>query len=240
MDIIVDSMDVIEFNGVTSSSLGIVVDGYYTKGIPQRRVSTLSVPGRNGTIVEDEGVYENSVQEYTLYWLPEHTEDSEVLDWLKQDNYYSWKHSNNPGYHCFARAILPTQIINHRNCYHELTVTFNCMPEMYLDSGDEIVILQSSGVLNNPTLQLARPKIAVYGNTSSPQKLTVNDSVLTLNQIDGFTVLDCALQEAYKGSINKNNTISGEFPTFPGGTTSSISFTSGVVKVEIQPRWWTI
>lgn len=240
MGITTEPMDVIEFNGVTSSSLGIIVDGYYVKGTPQRRVSTISIPGKNGVLVEDEGVYENYSQEYTLYWLPDRTTDISVLEWLRQDKYYRWKHSGMPDYHCFARAVLPSQITNYRNCYHELKVTFDCRPELYLDSGDVIITATGAIELNNPYQQTAKPKIAVYGNTTSPQKLVVNGKEFTLNGIDEYTVLDSEIQEAYKGTVNKNNTVSGEFPVFCGGSVSKIGISSGISKLEIQPRWWTI
>lgn len=240
MDITLDPLDVIEFNGVTSSSLGIIVDDYYTKGIPQRRVKSLTIPGKNGTVFEDEGVFDNCTQDYTLYWLPEHTKDSDVLDWLKQDGYYKWKHSSIPEHFQLARAIPSSTLINHRDCYHELKVTFSCKPEMYFISGDFIITASSTIQLQNPSLQTAKPKLTVYGNTDSPQAITVNNKVFTLNNIDEYTVLDSELQEAYKGSINKNNTVSGEFPVFVGGVISEISFSSGITKLEIQPRWWTL
>lgn len=233
-------MDVIEFAGVTSSSLGVIVDGYYTKGIPQRRVTVTSIPGRSGSMIEDEGVYENSTQEYTLYWLPEKTKDSDVLNWLKQDGYYRWKHSDMPEYHHLARAILPSQVTNHRDCYHELKVTFSCKPEMYLDSGDTPIILFAPRQLRNPTMYPAKPKITLYGNTSNPSALTVNSVTMTISQIDRSLTLDCDIQEAYQGSINKNNTISGDFPVFPGGEIFTLGFSSEITKVEIQPRWWTL
>lgn len=240
MGITTEPMDVIEFNGVTSSSLGIIVDGYYAKGTPQRRISTVTVPGKNGTVVEDEGAFENSTQEYTLYWLPDKTTDSAVLNWLRQDGYYDWKHSSMPDYIQKARAILSSQINNYRDCYHELTVTFSLKPEMYLVSGMETVTLTGSQKFRNPTPHEAKPKITVYGNTDSPSKITVGNQVLTVNLIEECLVLDCELQEAYKGAVNKNNTVSGEFPVFPGGAVSEVLFTGGITKVEIQPRWWDL
>lgn len=240
MDVTIEQLDVIEFNGVTSSSLGVVVDGYYTKGVPQRRVSTITVPGKNGVVIEDEGTFEDSVQEYTLYWLPDRTTDFAVLNWLRQDGYYYWKHSAMPDYVQKARAIPSSQIKNYRDCYHELTVTFSLKPEMYLVSGLELITLTEAQSLKNPTYHSAKPKITLYGNTNSPSKLTIGSQVLTVNLIDEYLVLDCDLQEAYKGAVNKNNTISGEFPVFPGGVVSEVSFTAGITRVEIQPRWWDL
>ena len=77
----------ITFNGVTSDSLGIIVDGYSSKPIAKRRVESQHIPGRNGDLLIDEGVYDNYTQSYTIYWLPT-TSPSSVSAWLNQSGYF--------------------------------------------------------------------------------------------------------------------------------------------------------
>lgn len=233
-------MDVISYNGIPSSVLGVIVDGYYTKSVPQRKTNSYTIPGRNGTFLEDTGVYENCTQEYTLYWLPEQTKDTQVLDWLRQDGYYKFQHSDDPEHYYLAQASLPAEVTNHRDCYHEISAKFNCKPQMFLVAGDKEEVFMAAGVLRNPTLYDAKPLIKVYGTTEDPSTVTIQGVTLTLSAVDGYVILDCELQEAYKGNVNKNNTVSGEFPVLSGGKTCSVSFTGAISKVEIIPRWWTL
>ena len=64
----------------------------------------------------------------------------------------------------------------------------------------------------------------------------------TLKAADGYTDIDCDLEDAYKGSANKNGCLqlySGEFPTLAPGE-NGITLGTGITKVEITPRWWSL
>lgn len=233
-------MDIISYNGITSDSLGIIVDGEYTKSIPKRKTTSITIPGRNGVILQDGESYENCQQEYTLYWLPNSTKDTQVLDWLRQDGYFKFQHSDAPDYFYLAQAILPSVVTNHRDCYHEMIVTFNCKPQMYLESGEQVKSFTGSGEILNPTMYDSKPLIKVYGNTNSESTLTINGLTLKLSSIDEYVTLDSEFQDAFKDGENKNSTVSGEFPTLKGNTLNLIEFTPSITKVEIIPRWWTI
>lgn len=233
-------MDIISYNGITSASLGVIVDGEYTKSIPKRKTTSITIPGRNGVILQDEESYENCQQEYTLYWLPDRTRDTQVLDWLRQDGYFKFQHSDAPDYFYLAQAILPSVVTNHRDCYHEIRVAFNCKPQMYLESGEQAESFTAPGKIWNPTMYDSKPIIKVYGNADSEATLTINGLTIKLSSIDEYVTLDSELQDAFKGGENKNSTVSGEFPTLKGNTLNFIEFTPSITKVEIIPRWWTL
>ena len=58
--------------------------------------------------------------------------------------------------------------------------------------------------------------------------------------LDGYVMLDSDTQNAYKDTLNKNNTISApEFPVLQPGI-NNISWDGGIQAVEITPRWWTV
>ena len=80
------------------------------------------------------------------------------------------------------------------------------------------------------------PLNTLYGNGSGT--LSVGDTVVTIKDMSGSLTLDCDLQDAYQGTQNKNSSISA--PSFPVLETGDniISFTGGVNRVEIIPRWW--
>jgi phage-related protein len=84
----------------------------------------------------------------------------------------------------------------------------------------------------------SRPLITVYG--AGAGTLTAGGRTVQLKSLDGWLTLDCDLQNAYKGTQNKNNTIfAPEFPVLPPGE-SAVTWTGGVTRVEIIPRWWTL
>ena len=118
------------------------------------------------------------------------------------------------------------------------TLTFDCKPQRYLKSGERAAALTASGArLVNPGME-ARPLITVYG--SGAGTLTAGGRTVQLKSLDGWLTLDCDLQNAYKGTQNKNNTIfAPEFPVLPPGE-SAVTWTGGVTRVEIIPRWWTL
>jgi len=48
--------------------------------------------------------------------------------------------------------------------------------------------------------------------------------------------LDSALMECYQGSTAQNNQMQGPFPVLNTGATA-ITWSSGITKIEIEPRW---
>ncbi len=64
---------------------------------------------------------------------------------------------------------------------------------------------------------------------------------IQLSRINEYVTLDSELQDAFKGSENKNAdvTLPDGYPKLPPGATS-ITFSGGITSVEITPRWWTL
>lgn len=95
-----------------------------------------------------------------------------------------------------------------------------------------------NGCIYNPTDFTALPLIRVYG--TAPGTLTVGNTIVQIKSVDEYVDLDCELQDAFKGSANCNgNVYAPDFPTLPPGGTG-ISFSGGITKIEIKPRWWTV
>lgn len=94
------------------------------------------------------------------------------------------------------------------------------------------------GVLHNPYAFPALPLVQVYG--SGPGVLQVGQTVVQLKALDGTLTLDSETQDAYQGTLNKNNTIlAPEFPALLPGD-NPITWTGGIQRVEVTPRWWTL
>lgn len=118
------------------------------------------------------------------------------------------------------------------------SIEFDCMPQRFLVSGNETITVTNGGTITNPTAFTASPIITVRGNGKGA--LNVAGTVVTLSSINDRVILDCEVQNAYKGTENLNNTITApEFPVLFTGN-NKISWSGGITGVEIIPRWWTL
>lgn len=232
-------MDMIEFAGVTSHSLGIILPEYYGRKLPSRRITTKTIPGKHGSILEDEEVYDNYTDKYIIYWLPENTSDDQVFSWLRQDGYHKLVDARFSEVYRMARVTSIDEVENHRDCYHETEVSFDCQPQAFLFSGQQAIQVSSGTLLLNPTGYKALPLIEVTGNGTA--QLTVGDvAVSILGNPNGVLFIDSDTQNAYDSTGYQNGKISAlEFP-FLGPGKTQISWTGGITKVKITPRWWKL
>jgi phage-related protein len=119
----------------------------------------------------------------------------------------------------------------------EFDLTFNCKPQRFLKSGEESIPYKNhtGTILLNETGQIAKPLLRVYGTGS----FRINESRLTISAANVYTDIDCELMDAYKGSDNRNQYVSGTFPELLPGenriyTESLLDF------LYITPRWWVL
>jgi hypothetical protein len=85
-------------------------------------------------------------------------------------------------------------------------------------------------------VEASKKKWAEFLGVDVPETQPIGDYAITVandcpvNEI----YLDCDLMNAYNGTTNLNNYVSGTFPELvPGANAITGNF-------EIQPRWWTI
>ena len=71
--------------------------------------------------------------------------------------------------------------------------------------------------------------------------MNIDQHTITISNINGSIVLDSEIQDAYKGTVNRNAdiTLNKGFPEFIPGE-NSITWTGGITYVEVIPRWWTL
>ena len=70
--------------------------------------------------------------------------------------------------------------------------------------------------------------------------LRIGEYSVQFKNIEEYVMLDCDTQNAYKGTENKNNTISAAtFPKLEHGE-NQIGWSGGITGIEITPRWWTL
>lgn len=234
-------MGVIIFNNKSSADCRIQVAHPPGYAYPERDYTITHIPGRNGDIIQDNGCYKNVERTYEVSFDAPNgdfaTYANSVSAWLHSTTGYAQlEDSYEPDYYRMAIYQESNIFENIYNQAGTATITFNCKPQRFLKSGKATTAIQNGDSLINPTGFDAYPKIRVHGTSGA---LTVNGDTITLSSINSYVVLDCELQDAYKGFVNLNSTISGTFPVLKPGS-NTISWTGEITNVYVIPRWWTI
>lgn len=230
------------FNGETTDEHGVVVQFYPDTVHAARSVTTVHVPGRSGDLVIDDESFENCPQLYDVY-LRRNANGTcaaaaNVARWLLSPvGYCRLEDSYDPSAFRLARFVGPLDVDNVLNRYGTATLEFDCKPQRFLKLGELPMTLTAPTTLHNPGME-SLPLITVYG--SGAGTVTVGGVTVDIKSLDEYVILDCDVQNAYKGLENKNNTIyAPKFPTLPPGDVQ-ITWSGGVERVEIVPRWWTL
>ena len=236
----------LHFGSVCSREFNIYVTGVSISGSPQRDVSFLSIPGRNGDLIVDNKRWHNIDITYSLAIA---SRFSDYFDWFKaemlsQQGYQELHDSVYPDF--FRMAIIKAPInpeTIRRNRAGTFDVTFHCKPQRYLKTGTFGMEFTEPTELWNQYGFTAKPIITVYGN--GPGTLSVGNATVEIKDMEEQLILDCDLMDAYRkvgegAPESMNGSIyAPEFPELVGGK-NPISWAGGVSKIEIIPRWWTL
>ena len=104
---------------------------------------------------------------------------------------------------------------------------------------DLTITTQTSLVINNQGLEIAKPIITLYG--SGNIEIAINGSTIfeyTFPSGETSVVVDSLQEEAYLNGIYKNRNMLGEFPKLnPGNNT--ITWTGSLTRIKVEPksRW---
>ena len=234
-------MGVIIFNNKSSADCRIQVAHPPGYAYPERDYTITHIPGRNGDIIQDNGCYKNVERTYEVSFDAPNEDfaayANSVSAWLHSTTGYArLEDSYEPNYYRMATYQESNIFENLYNQAGTATIVFECKPQRFLKTGDNTITVQNSLTIMNPTGFEAYPLFKVTGTSGV---LTVNGNSITFSSIDGFVMLDCELQDAYKENINKNSTISGTFPVLKPGS-NTIRWTGSISSVTMKPRWWTI
>lgn len=225
------------FNGKSSADFGVWISGGGTYNAPARDVSTAVIPGRNGVITFDNGRYENVQLIYPAFISRRF--DERVAGFraflASQIGYQRLEDSYHPDEYRMALYKAGLEVATTaRNIAGSFDIQFDCKPQRWLKSGENLRSVASGAVLYNPTRFDALPLILCSGNGT----ISINGTTMTVKGNSGQIYIDCELQDAYLGSTNKNSKITSTFPKLaPGQNTVTYS---GLTGVQIAPRWWTI
>ena len=234
-------MNYFSYDGVRSLTYGILIEENGTYNTPSRDYETIEIPGRNGDLTIDNGRYKNVDVVYKCgigVNFKQHM--NEFKAWLmSKRGYKRLEDSYHSEYFRMARVkSSPNPEVFLKGISGHFDVIFDCKPQRFLKSGETEQTFTASGSITNPTLYEALPLIRVYGTGA----LAIGGNTITINSANSYTDLDCDIQDAFKGAVNCNGNItlnSGKFFTLKPGN-NGITLGSGISKIILTPRWWTL
>lgn len=233
----------IMFNGKCSyETANIVVQRYPERTIAKRKYDVVSIPGRSGDLYFSQDAFENVVQEYEVYISAEREKlpamARKAAEWLQAEpGYHELWDSYEPEIFRLAYYSGSENIENIFQRFGRMTLSFSCKPQRFLNSGKDAVSFSAPGVLHNPTAFSAKPAVTAFGTGSGT--LTIGSTTISLEDISDYIVIDSDMQDAYKGTLNENAKMTGEFPELASGA-NIVSWTGDITGVSIIPRWWTL
>lgn len=163
------------FDGIKSSDYGVWIHGGGTYNAPKRRYKDYTVPGRNGTLTIDEGVFEEIEVVYPAFIARNFPENIEAFrnQLMSRSGYVRMTDSYHPDEYYLAKYMdgLDADVAP-GGVGAQFNLTFKRDPRRFLVSGETPISVASSGSIANPTLFNSKPQIKITpkrGNLVKPR-----------------------------------------------------------------------
>ena len=228
-------------DGIDAASAGIHLQKpiVFSEAVPN--IESKTIPGRNGDLIFETGSYKNRSGSASCFCLQEDVEtaiSSAGRFLMSKKGYRRLETSDDQNHYWMARVENSPQIEMRLRVLAPFDISFDCKPQRFLKSGENAVVFTASGSLSNQYGQTALPLITLYGQGEGT--LTIGDCVVEVKELDEILFLDSDTQNAYNNNGNQNMNINAPvFPILTDGDTQ-ISFSGGIERVEIVPRWWEL
>lgn len=224
-----------EFNGVKSTSMGVILRAMPRRPIPAKRGRKVTVPGRSGSL----WIGENDA--YDPIEIPVKCEsaagyDSEkVAAWLKgRTGLLRFSDEPDRAYRaqCIASFARENKFLSFDT--QLFTVEFDCQPHRYVYPAPAAVTLTSAGTITNAGAAESLPRIAI--TAAGDYAVTVNGYEIEIT--GGSAVIDSELEDCFDADgvtlANSRVTMSA-FPCLTSGN-NAVSWTGSVSSVTIERR----
>ena len=235
------------YNGRSSAEFGLHIQSKNVFSAPEYDAEFISVSGRSGDIINPNRRFANIKVTYTVFLARKDTAAlasvlRDIKGWLysEPDRYHELTDSYDADYFRYGVISGSLDIEEQLNKVSSFTVTFNCKPYKYSYAGQQTVAADDSTLtVTNPTAFESRPYIKLYGSDAVTLNVTSGDSTKswTISAIDEYIEIDSELMNCYKGTVLKNDSVTGDgFPALKSGV-STIACVGDVTRIEVIPRW---
>ena len=166
------------FGGIDSADYNVWISGSDAFSAPERDVEYVSVPGRNGDLVIDNGKWNNIRITYPAF-IPKGFEsqiDNFRAEMMKLTGYHKLEDSYHPDEFrmaSFSYGISPSRIgafLRHG----EFPLTFNCKPQRFLKSGETPIQIMPVHVVGT---ELSSQVVPVLGDLTFTVRCATSDTL---------------------------------------------------------------
>ena len=228
------------YAGKSSKDFGVWISGTGTFDAPDRDVTVVSVPGRNGDLTMDNGRFKNVTMKYPAFIPRDFKENMAAFRAFMKSftGYQRLEDTYHPEY--YYMALMTEGFDPEPSPYNraaEFEITFNRKPQRWLKSGEDFLpVMTAAGSVFNPTSFEARPLIRVVGTGT----FYVGDIPVEVVTNPTYIDIDCDLQDCYNGlnNLNSNVIFTNGFPVLKPGNNNVTLGTC--TSLQIKPRWWTV
>lgn len=232
-------------DGKPSSDFGVYIGGQDTFGSPQRDVSKVSIQGRNGDLVRDNGRWLNITIPYNIVIMDNFQDKADAFNaWLaSKRGYVRLEDTYHPNH--FRLANFSSGMTYKTATFNDAgrgRVQFDCKPQRFLKSGETENSFITNGWLYNPTLFESNPLITIVSTGTGT--VTVNGTTITITNYTGTVIVDSELQDCYNSTHTQNlnsyvSLSSGKFPKLISGG-NAVALSGDITSVSIAGRWYDI
>lgn len=211
----------------SNSEMKLVVSSTPLMPKAQKRITKLTIPGRNGFITIDEGVYESFVLSVSCHFGADANRD-DILAWLDGSGKLSL--DNIREYDAVISNSIALKKVT--NVFKEFVVQFDVQP-IGVEKTENTFTVNSNPktlTIEDVTADML-PTIEITG--SGDVTVTINNQTFNLYDMDGKFILDCNLKVITKGGVNVANKMLYDFPKLSPGA-NVISYTGTITEFVIK------
>lgn len=229
------------FKGIRNTEMKVEMLSMPVRPLPTARGELKTVPGMNGKLWLPENTYDRVLVNLNLFTADDADIDA-VCAWLSGEGKLIFGDEPARAYHARITKQFNRSHQNARFYNQNMTPVFDCEPFRYeANPGAAIEIMQSGTAITNSGTVEAAPLIKVEG--SGDGTLMIGSSTMLFDDITEAVYVDCDAKMAYTGEgttasprVLATQHVTGEWITIAPGK-HFVSFTGGITKVTITPRW---
>ena len=213
--------------------------------VPKFDASSISVPGRDGDLLNPSGRFGNVGVSYACYVPAKSIQElsdklTKIKNWLYEEVNQYHELTDSYDVRFKRRAVFNNKldISDEARKIGVFTLTFSCLPFRYFLPGLVPMTAADALTVRNPFSFSSKPYIKVYGNGKGTLVIQneAGNKIWQFSDIDEYVEIDSELMNFFKGTELKNGTVSGDgFPEFSKGD-NVLSFNGGITELEIIPR----
>lgn len=224
-----------KWNGVSSDTMGIMLQEMPQIIRPEERIEHVTIPGRAGevTLTEGNDIYNSYIQTIHMA-ISSAANVSAAEKWLRGSGYVEFCCQS--GKKQQARVINSVEFTKHsrNSSWWEGDVQFYCYPLKEDTTSTPVEVASSGTTVNNPGDVVSRPLITVTG--SGNVTITIGGKTISITGLSSGWKIDSDLQWVLDGTTPKQGVYTGDFPVFnPGNNT--VAWTGSITKLTIDGRW---